>query len=324
MEQKFKTAVISYPNSNNLGDYIQKIAAKQFLKENIIEIDRDNLNNYFGEKIKLIINGWFMEKPNNWPPSNKIIPFFISFHINPIIEKYILNKNGVEYLKKHEPIGCRDLYTKSILERNGIRAYFSGCLTLTLDRKKLKIKNNFKKGILVINVIDRILPVFLFFKKPSIKNLFNDGIQLIKYPYKKSIYIISKRRINVFLENQDKKIKYLSQIIDVNKTSILKREKLAYEQLFAIANSELVLTSRIHSALPSVALGVPTIFISDGLDHINQKSRLLGLGKFFKIVNSKDLNKISNKNIKLNNHKTFVEKMKMKINNFINNKQQNC
>ena len=115
-----------------------------------------------------------------------------------------------------------------------------------------------------------------------------------------------------------------TQIIDVNKTSVLKREKLAHEQLFAIANSELVLTSRIHSALPSVALGVPTIFISDGLDHINQKSRLLGLGKFFKIINSKDLNKISNKNIKLNNHKTFVEKMKMKINNFINNKQQNC
>ena len=79
MEKKLKTAVISYPHSNNLGDYIQKIAAKQFLKENIIEIDRDNLNNYFGEKIKLIINGWFMEKPNNWPPSNKIIPFLFLF-----------------------------------------------------------------------------------------------------------------------------------------------------------------------------------------------------------------------------------------------------
>ena len=163
------------------------------------------------------------KKPNNWPPSNKIIPFFISFHINPIIEKYILNKNGVEYLKKHEPIGCRDLYTKSILERNGIRAYFSGCLTLTLDRKKLKIKNNFKKGILVINLIDRILPVFLFFKKPSIKNLFNDGIQLIKYPYKK-VFTLFQREELMFLENQDKKIKYLSQIIDVNKTSILKEK----------------------------------------------------------------------------------------------------
>ena len=320
MKQNFKIAVISYPNSNNLGDYIQKIAAKQFLKEKTIELDRDNLKNYFGEKIKLIINGWFMEKPKNWPPSNKIIPFFISFHINPIIKSFILNKNGVEYLKKHEPIGCRDLYTKLILEKKGIRAYFSGCLTLTLNRKKLKIKNTFKKGILVINLIDRILPEFLFFKDPSLKNLFNDSIQLIKYPYKKIIHIISKRRINIFLDNQDKEIKYLSQIIDVKKTSVLKREKLAYEQLYAIANSELVLTSRIHSALPSVALQVPTIFISDGLDHINQKSRLLGLGKFFNIINSKDLNKISIEKIKLNNHKTIVEKMKMKITNFINYK----
>ena len=320
MKQNFKIAVISYPNSNNLGDYIQKIAAKQFLKEKTIEIDRDNLKNYIGEKIKLIINGWFMEKPNNWPPSNKIIPFFISFHINPIIKSFILNKNGVEYLKKYEPIGCRDLYTKLILEKKGIRAYFSGCLTLTLNRKKLKIKNTFKKGILVINLIDRILPEFLFFKNPSLKNLFNDCIQIIKYPYKKIIYTISKRRINIFLDNQDKEIKYLSQIIDVKKTSVLKREKLAYEQLYAIANSELVLTSRIHSALPSVALEVPTIFISDGLDHINQKSRLLGLGKFFNIINSKDLNKISIEKIKLNNHKTIVEKMKMKITNFINYK----
>ena len=321
MKKNYKTAVISYPNSNNLGDYIQKIAVKHFLNENITEIDRDNLKNYFGDKTKLIINGWFMEKPNNWPPSKNIIPLFISFHINPIIKSYILNKKGVEYLKQHEPIGCRDLYTKSILEKKGVRAYFSGCLTLTLDRKKLKIKNNFKKGILVINLIDRILPKFLFLKTPSIRTLFKDSIQLIKYPYKKIIYIISKRRINFFLDNQKKEIKFLSQIIDANDISVLKREKLAYEQLYAIANSELVLTSRIHSALPSVALEVPTIFISDGLDHINQKSRLAGLDKFFNIIKSKELNKISIEKFKLNNHKTFVEKMKTKIINFINYKQ---
>ena len=77
MKHNYKTAIITYPNANNLGDYIQKIASKQFLNEDIIEIDRDNLNNYSGEKIKLILNGWFMEKPKNWPPSDNIIPFFI-------------------------------------------------------------------------------------------------------------------------------------------------------------------------------------------------------------------------------------------------------
>jgi hypothetical protein len=319
MKHNYKTAIITYPNSNNLGDYIQKIASKQFLNEDIIEIDRDNLNNYSGEKIKLILNGWFMENPKNWPPSDNIIPFFISFHINPIIKSFILNSNGIEYLKKHEPIGCRDLYTKSILEEKGIKAYFSGCLTLALNRKKLNFKIDLKKGILVINVIDRILPKFLFLKKPSIINFFKDSIQGIKYPYKKIKYIISIRRIKIFLKNQKKEIKFLSQIIDVNKTSVFRRNKLAYDQLYAIANSELVLTSRIHSALPSVALSVPTIFISDGLDHINQKSRLLGLDKFFTIIKSKELNKISIDNIMLNNnHKIFVEKMKTKIINFVN------
>ena len=319
MKHNYKTAIITYPNSNNLGDYIQKIASKQFLNEDIIEIDRDNLNNYSGEKIKLILNGWFMEKPKNWPPSDNIIPFFISFHINPSIKSFILNTNGIEYLKKHEPIGCRDLYTKSILEEKGIKAYFSGCLTLALNRKKLNFKSDLRKGILVINVIDRILPKFLFLKKPSIKNFFEDSIQGIKYPYKKIKHIISIRRINNFLKNQKKEIKFLSQIMDINKINIFDRNKLAYDQLYAIAKSELVLTSRIHSALPSVALSVPTIFISDGLDHINQKSRLLGLGKFFTIVKSKELNKISIDKIMLNNnHKIFVKKMKTKIRNFVN------
>jgi len=320
MKAKFNNAVLSYPDSNNLGDYIQKIASKQFLKGNIIEVDRDNLNNYSGEKIKLIMNGWFMGKPKNWPPSINISPLFISFHINASIKAFILNKKGIEYLKKYEPIGCRDFYTKTILEEKGIEAYFSGCLTLAINRKKLKFKFNLRKGILVINVIDRILPKFLFHKKATVKNFFNDSIQLIKSPFKVINYIISMRRIKGFLKKQKKEIKFLSQIIESNKTNTYEREKLAHDQLYAIANSEVVLTSRIHSALPAVALNTPVLFISDGLDHINQRSRLLGLDNFFPIVKSKELNKISIEKILLNDyHKSFVEKMKTKIKNFINN-----
>ena len=38
MKHNYKTAIITYPNSNNLGDYIQKIASKQFLNEDIISL----------------------------------------------------------------------------------------------------------------------------------------------------------------------------------------------------------------------------------------------------------------------------------------------
>ena len=71
---KYKKAILSYPNSKNLGDYIQSIAAKKFIDEDAICIDREKLNTYNGDKVKLIMNGWFMQNPNNWPPSNKIKP----------------------------------------------------------------------------------------------------------------------------------------------------------------------------------------------------------------------------------------------------------
>ncbi len=42
---------------------------------------------------------------------------------------------GYEYLKKYEPIGCRDYYTQARLEERGIENYFSGCVTLTLPHR---------------------------------------------------------------------------------------------------------------------------------------------------------------------------------------------
>ena len=84
-------AVLSYPNSNNLGDFIQSIAAKYELNaKKIYELDRDQLYIYNGPRVFLIMNGWFMEEPMNWPPSEKITPLFLSFHLNPTAKKKYL------------------------------------------------------------------------------------------------------------------------------------------------------------------------------------------------------------------------------------------
>ena len=50
----------------------------------------------------------------------------------------ILFKNE---LKKYEPIGCRDLKTTDKLKNKGIDAYFSGCLTTTIDFFKWNQQN---------------------------------------------------------------------------------------------------------------------------------------------------------------------------------------
>lgn len=135
-----KYGLLNYSESNqffNVGDYIQSLAAKQYLPNVDALINREKMAAYEGDKIKLILNGWFTHNPENWIPSKGIVPLFVSFHINNTAAPYMLNENGVQYLKQHQPIGCRDQYTTDILKEKGIDAYFTGCLTLTLDSYKV-------------------------------------------------------------------------------------------------------------------------------------------------------------------------------------------
>jgi len=60
-----KYGLLTY-RTENIGDEIQSIAARQFLPRVDIYVERDSLNNVVSdEKIKLIMNGWFTHKPEN-------------------------------------------------------------------------------------------------------------------------------------------------------------------------------------------------------------------------------------------------------------------
>ena len=72
---------ISY--NDNLGDEIQSIAASRFLPRIDYYVCREELNVFHAEKVKIILNGWFMSFPDNFPPTDKIDPLLISFYINP-------------------------------------------------------------------------------------------------------------------------------------------------------------------------------------------------------------------------------------------------
>lgn len=307
-------AVLSYPNSNNLGDFIQSIAAKHQLNEKeTYELDRDQLHIYNGPKVFLIMNGWFMEESKNWPPSKKITPLFLSFHLNPTAKKNMLTDNGIKYLKKHQPIGCRDYYTQKLLSKFGINTYFSGCLTLTLNRKKFNIKSNQRSGIYLISPMERLLPK----NEIVFGNLFQKLIFNLKRPINKKKYLRAIKRLNNFLKDEKEEIYNISQIIDSSIYSKEKKIELAEQHLKYIANAKLVITSRIHSALPAVAFGTPVLFLSDGLKHINQRSRLDGMNNFFLILNSRDLKNFDLKKIKnTKRHTPFVNRMQKEIISF--------
>mgnify|MGYP001543751215 len=106
---KYKLLAVSkFPNISgvNIGDYVQALASSQFLPHIDGFIDRDeDLKDYAGEPCKVIMNGWYMHLPQNWPPSDLIDPLFVAFHLNSGVKEVLLSSQSIAYLKSHQPIG---------------------------------------------------------------------------------------------------------------------------------------------------------------------------------------------------------------------------
>jgi hypothetical protein len=308
-----ETGILGFIGSKNIGDYIQTKAVLDLVGFNNIKIlDRENLHKYNDNVIQTIINGWFMESPENWPPSEKIKPLFISFHLNPSIEKELLKDESIKYFKSHEPIGCRDIYTRDILLEKGVNAYYSSCITTTIDRNNYLKSKTQAEGIIVIGAFDRLKPTLDY--KSSVKLL----ISIFKYPFKKIGYSLKLSKFNRHLNNQNFKIKRYNQLTKRPIKSHNEGLNLASEMLEKIAESEVMITSRIHAALPALAMGLKVIFIDQGLDHVNHKHRLSGLINYFTRVNLKDFFMINLDNIPaMEKHKVHTQKIKDTINNFL-------
>tara|TARA_B100001175_G_scaffold181004_1_gene153598 strand:- start:803 stop:1297 length:495 start_codon:yes stop_codon:yes gene_type:complete len=150
------------------------------------------------------------------------------------------------------------------------------------------------------------------------KSFFKQTIQQLKRPNKRRKFKAAMGRLETFIQNQRENIYYSSQLIKTKNYSKKINIEKAMLQLKNIAKAKLVITSRIHSALPAVAFGTPVLFLSDGLDHLNQKSRLEGMEQFFPVINSKDLNQRGNKFPKpLQNHLPYKELMENQITHFL-------
>ena len=308
-----KTGVIGCLNTNNIGDYIQTLAVIKLIGKDYKILDRESLNSYNDEPRKVIINGWFMEKPLNFPPSSNIKPLFISFHINPDIASDFLNSNTVSYLKEHQPIGCRDTFTQELLEKHSIKTFFSSCVTLTLNKTDYISPVYKKNSTLIIGAFDRLQP---YIEKN--KGLYKRLVTTIKIPYKFMNYKTKNLIFSKWLRKQNFEVNFANQIVEKKISSHEEGLKLAEEVLIKIANSDYIITSRIHSALPAVAMGKKVIFINEGLDNINHRSRLSGLQSFFKSIKLKEIRILNFDTIKITqNHMVYSKKIEKIINDFL-------
>lgn len=268
----------------NMGDYVQSVAQAQYLDKVDYIIDREELHSFkSNEKVRLIMNGWFMHNPKNFPPSDCIEPLFVSFHINPKIAEEFLNKKTIDYLKKHAPIGARDMGTRDLLLSKGIDSYFSGCLTLCLG-KKYKTDNKTDEMFFVNpyyelggggTSLNKIVCALFYL----IKNFYivRKLSKVFKTEIKSSLSKYSKRldsylHVASFYEAYSKMFsddvllnaKYLEQVIPSNVfNNDEDRMAFAEKMISSYAKAQFVITSRIHTALPCLAVETPVILINN-------------------------------------------------------------
>ena len=309
----------------NIGDYVQSIAARQFAEPVNEYVEQEEADQYYPEdkqKIRLIMNGWFQWRAENWPPSEYVQPLLISMHISPLRADKLLTEKGIEFLRKNGSVGCRDTYTLDLLEKHGVPAYFSSCLTLTMG-KKYKVSDDTRKGYYVVDPYFEIPDLieesdgkkrrhplrmlrfafdYLRFRKPvkelakrefftlySPKGFLDRDRSKYRPYYKATCFYKTYRR------KFDKKLlldaEYITHWLDVDMSTGTNDQllDLAESLVRKYAAAKMVITSRIHCGLPSLGMGTPVVFIANEevvseSGSFNTPGRLGGLLELFRVL----------------------------------------
>lgn len=136
----------------------------------------------------------------------------------------LVNKAWRAEWARHPVIGCRDLPSVDLLRRNGIEARFTGCLTTWLGRHVLEPAN--RKGALFVDV------------PPAMEAFIPEEIR------RKAV-----RLTNATTEPQ---------------APPLRRLLAAARLMDALRSAEMVVTRRLHVALPCVGFRTPvTVYLHD-------------------------------------------------------------
>ncbi len=280
--KNMKYGIMYYKKTDNIGDDIQTYAAIRFLPHIDYHIDREDLNCFIPkekEYVSMIMNGWFLHNKAAWPPSPYINPLLISMHFTclekiDVGEKYLQGLGG-DYLKSYQPIGCRDVETRKRLTKNNIENYFSGCMTLTIKPFENIEKQEY---ICLVDLDER-----------------------------------SSKKVKESTSREIREITHDVNPEEIYKKGFEERMKNVEELLKTYQASHLVLTNRLHVALPCIALGTPVILVHKEKFEEDRLGTYLEYMKSFTDVEFEKLNikdiidkpeKNSNKYIKIKNSLT--------------------
>lgn len=189
-------------------------------RNEIVRIDFYDLNTYSGEYVLLPINYPFYGYKDDMSItmfSPKIIPVFLGLSLMCADFK----EAELNYLKRFEPIGCRDEYTMTELRKKGIFAYLNGCLTAVFPKVRSKENNHLKK-IFCVDVNQAL-------RKYIPNDLLPD-------------------------------CEFISQMVyDIPNAG--ECAKNYYDRY--INEARLIITTRLHCAVPCMAAGIPVVLLKE-------------------------------------------------------------
>ncbi len=226
----------------NIGDYLQFITVNYIYQhmgiseKDITYIDFADVTEYNGERMILPINNSIHDFVRNGriAISKQITPVFIALQLDIVdnsinIDEFLSDEYNQQYFLKHSPIGCRDIVTYQYLKKYGIPSYVNGCMTATLPTYSGERGDK----IILADVPTALLP---YIPDSLLKQSCEATTQQYHFTEQEvkdyqSIYAFVKSRYGYYCKN-----------------------------------AKLIITSRLHVALPCTAFGIPVILAKDYVD----------------------------------------------------------
>jgi hypothetical protein len=225
----------------------------------------------------LIANGWYMHTTDKFPPPGNITPIYVSVHL---ASGRLLEIAKIRaHFRQHAPIGCRDMNTvKEFLSRR-IPAYYSGCLTTTCIPRG-PINRTGEGELLLVDNVHHPVPGAVKEKLETV--LRRPFVQISHDPplvngTLQEYSIAAEKHMNVLLERYCK--------------------------------AALVVTTKIHCALPCLGMGVNVMLIHPIPNHprLNPVREFMEVSSYEQVLRASSFQKPKINQQNLRKRQAFLE-----------------
>ena len=217
-QDPMKVALLGF-KTVNLGDDLQGIATALNLPQVDRMVERDSLASlHLDERHFCLMQSWFT-KQRLRAPSQALDPLFFGFCFG---SDTMLWGGWPGYLKRHMPIGARDLRSVELMAKRGVEAFWSGCLTLRIGSFLKPVPAEERSGVFMVDVLPET--------EASIPEAIRERAVRISNAVPPAIVDDPLARMALIARMSDR-----------------------------LRHAELVITKRLHTSLPCVGFGTPAV-----------------------------------------------------------------